>query len=55
MSPTTITPAEKALSWSKAVNAAIVDLDESLKVPYSGAKEGLAAAHAFADVAVEAE
>ncbi len=43
---------EKALSWSKAVNAAIVDLDESLKIPYDGAKEGLAAAHAFADVAM---
>ena len=43
---------EKALSWSKAVNAAIVALDESLKVPYAGAKEGLAAAHIFADVAM---
>ena len=43
---------EKALSWSKAVNAAIVDLDEALKVPYNGAKEGLAAAHTFADVAM---
>ena len=43
---------EKALSWSKAVNAAIVKLDESLKVPYNGAKEGLAAAHTFADVAM---
>ena len=43
---------EKALSWSKAVNAAIVELDESLKVPYAGAKEGLAAAHRFADVAM---
>ena len=43
---------EKALSWSKAVNKAIVALDESLKVPYAGAKEGLAAAHAFADVAM---
>ena len=43
---------EKALSWSKAVNAAIVDLDENLKVPYEGAKEGLAAAHEFADVAM---
>ncbi|MBE6975168.1 MAG: HAD family hydrolase [Ruminococcaceae bacterium] len=42
----------KALSWSKAVNAAIVALDESLKVPYTGAYEGLAAAHAFADVAM---
>ena len=42
----------KALAWSKAVNAAIVELDESLKVPYVGAKEGLAAAHSFADVAM---
>ena len=43
---------EKALSWSKAVNAAIVKLPEELKVPYDGAKEGLAAAHQFADVAM---
>ena len=43
---------QKALSWSKAVNAAIVELDEALKVPYAGAKEGLAAAHVFADVAM---
>ena len=43
---------EKALAWSKAVNAAIVELDESLKIPYEGALEGLAAAHAFADVAM---
>ena len=42
----------KALSWSKAVNAAIVNLPEELKVPYDGAKEGLAAAHTFADVAM---
>ena len=42
----------KALSWSKAVNASIVELDEALKVPYEGAKEGLAAAHEFADVAM---
>ena len=42
----------KALSWSKAVNAAIVELPEELKVPYDGAKEGLAAAHEFADVAM---
>ena len=42
----------KALSWSKSVNAAIVELDESLKIPYDGAKEGLAAAHGFADVAM---
>ena len=41
---------QKALSWSKAVNAAIVKLPEELKVPYDGAKEGLAAAHTFADV-----
>ena len=43
---------EKALSWSKAVNASIVKLPEELKVPYDGAKEGLAAAHTFADVAM---
>ena len=43
---------EKALSWSKAVNASIVALDEALKIPYDGAKEGLAAAHEFADVAM---
>ena len=43
---------KKALSWSKAVNAGIVALPEELKVPYDGAKEGLAAAHTFADVAV---
>ena len=43
---------QKALSWSKAVNASIVKLPEELKVPYAGAKEGLAAAHSFADVAM---
>ena len=43
---------EKALAWSKAVNASIVELPEELKVPYAGAKEGLAAAHRFADVAM---
>ena len=42
----------KALAWSKAVNASIVKLPEELKIPYVGAKEGLAAAHAFADVAM---
>ena len=42
----------KALAWSKAVNAAIVELDESLKIPYDGALEGLAEAHSFADVAM---
>ena len=40
------------MNWSKAVNAAIVELDEALKIPYNGAKEGLAAAHEFADVAM---
>ena len=43
---------QKALTWSKAVNVAITQLDESLKVPYDGALEGLAAAHTFADVAM---
>ena len=43
---------QKALSWSKAVNASIVKLPEELKVPYDGAKDGLAAAHTFADVAM---
>lgn len=43
---------QKALSWSKAVNASIVALPEELKIPYAGAKEGLAAAHTFADVAM---
>ena len=43
---------QKALSWSKAVNESIVQLPDELKVPYVGAKEGLAAAHTFADVAV---
>ena len=42
----------KALAWSKAVNDSIVKLPEELKVPYDGAKEGLAAAHHFADVAM---
>ncbi len=42
----------KALSWSRAVNRSIVDLPEELKVPYVGAREGLAAAHQFADVAM---
>ena len=43
---------EKALAWSKAVNASIVQLPDELKLPYVGAKEGLEAAHRFADVAV---
>ncbi len=43
---------EKALCWSKAVNASIEQLPQELKIPFKGAKEGLAAAHSFADVAV---
>lgn len=43
---------KKALAWSVAVNAAIVKLDESLKIPFEGALEGLRAAHEFADVAM---
>lgn len=42
----------KALAWSKAVNAAIDALPESEKKPFAGVAEGLAAAHAVADVAV---
>ena len=43
---------EKALAWSIDVNENIVLLPEDLKVPFKGAREGLAAAHFFADVAV---
>jgi phosphoglycolate phosphatase-like HAD superfamily hydrolase len=43
---------EKALAWSKAVNASINMLPEEIKLPYAGAKEGLAAAKQFADVAI---
>ena len=43
---------KKALNWSKAVNAAIVELPEELKQPFPGAKEGLAAAAEFANVAI---
>lgn len=43
---------EKALSWSKAVNANIVQLPDDMKVPFQSARDGLAAAHGFADVAV---
>lgn len=42
----------KALSWSKAVNEAINSLPQNEKQPFAGVKEGLAAAHAVADVAV---
>ena len=43
---------KKALSWSKAVNESINALPEELKKPFPGAKEGLAAAAQFADVAI---
>lgn len=43
---------QKALHWSHEVNKNIVSLTEEMKVPFAGAKEGLAAAHTFADVAV---
>lgn len=42
----------KALAWSQAVNAAIDALPEYEKRPFPGAAEGLAMAHAVADVAV---
>ena len=42
----------KALQWSLAVNESITRLPEDLKLPFPGAKEGLAAAARFADVAV---
>ncbi len=43
---------KKALSWSKAVNSAINDLPDSLKLPYPGVKEALAFAHEKADIAI---
>ena len=43
---------QKALLWSYAVNENITMLPEELKVPFPGAKEGVAAAAEFADVAV---
>lgn len=43
---------EKALAWSVAVNESINRLPEELKIPFPGAKEGLAQAAKFADVAV---
>lgn len=42
----------KALSWSKAVNRAIDELCEEVKRPFEGTREGLAAAHERADVAI---
>jgi len=43
---------QKALNWSIAVNDSITKLPEELKLPFPGAKEGLAAAAKAADVAV---
>ncbi len=43
---------KKALHWSEAVNEAIRALPEEVKRPFPGAKEGLAAAHVFADVVI---
>lgn len=42
----------KALRWSEATNAAIAALPLDEKQPFPGAVEGLATAHAFADVVV---
>ena len=42
----------KALHWSQAVNASITTLPASDKKPFTGAKEGLAAASRVADVAI---
>ena len=42
----------KALAWSVDVNKNIVALPEALKIPFPGARDGLEAAHRFADVAV---
>ena len=42
----------KALSWSKAVNLSINSLPQEEKLPFVGVKEGLAAAHKLADVAI---
>lgn len=43
---------QKALSWSKAVNAAIERLPEEAKKPYDGVAEGIRAAHEKADIAI---
>ena len=41
-----------ALEWSERVNVAIKNLPEEKNLPFEGAKAGLAAAHAAADVAI---
>lgn len=43
---------QKALAWSKAVNASITLLPEEVKQPFAGAKEALAFAHQVADIAI---
>ena len=43
---------QKALSWSKAVNAAIGALPDSEKLPYEGVREALMFAHERADIAI---
>ena len=43
---------QKALAWSRAVNAAITALPDSEKLPFPMAKEALAFAHERADVAI---
>jgi phosphoglycolate phosphatase-like HAD superfamily hydrolase len=43
---------QKALAWSKAVNASINALPMDVKMPFAGVDRGLAAAHQVADVAV---
>lgn len=42
----------KALSWSKSVNQAIERLPFELKRPFEGVREGLKAAHEYADVVI---
>lgn len=42
----------KAFSWSQKVNAAVTALPNGQKKPFAHVKEGLLAAHSFADVAV---
>ena len=43
---------KKALAWSEAVNETITKLPDDKKLPFPMAKEGLAFAHARADVAI---
>ena len=43
---------QKALRWSKAVNAAINALPDSEKLPYPGVQKALAFAHEKADIAI---